>query len=257
MSDLSPEDRAFIDLARRAPGPTRADRARVRRAITAAAPLAGLSAAASTKAASASVGLAKLSLVFVAAVGTGAGVVASAIAIHRATLNPPAAPLARPRPVVEAPVGLPAPQLELAAPIERAPTDEPPGLPKPNPPRTAAIAKRQPVAPPAKHNTPAVLPASPPDSNPPARCTVETEASVLMRAQHLLTSAPRESLENLDGLERDCPGGELVEERHAARALALCALGRKDEGLAQLEWLLHNTPSSPALPRLRNACESE
>jgi hypothetical protein len=89
----------------------------------------------------------------------------------------------------------------------------------------------------------------------PPRCTLENEAAALQSAQRELEESTHESLIALEALERDCPGGELVEERRAARALALCALGRKDDGRAELDWLQRNKPASPALPRVRRACE--
>jgi hypothetical protein len=244
MTDLSPEDRSFVELARLAPGPTAADRARVRRAIAAAAPLAGLGTlAGSSKAAGAFGGVVKSALIFVTAVGVGSGVVIGVAELRAPSATPPtrvAAPQARPvAPVVIAqPSEPPEP---VAEPAPAAP--EPARAPAPRPSRP-----RAPVEP-----TPAIAPS--PVRAAQTRCTLENEANVLQTAQRLLGTSARESLETLDALERECPGGELIEERHAARALALCALGRRDEGRRHLEWLRANEPTSPALLRVRRACE--
>src|SRR5262249_14174595 len=51
------------------------------------------------------------------------------------------------------------------------------------------------------------------------------------------------------------PGGEeLSEERGAARIVALCKIGRKDEGRAALVAFVAAHPRSPHVDRVRRAC---
>src|SRR5262249_11370463 len=94
-------------------GPTHADRARVLKAIAAAAPLAGLCTFAAASKASA--GVLKSTLIFMAAVGVGSGVVISGAAIRRATVTPPPAP----PPAVVHRAAPPAPRVEPEPVVEQ------------------------------------------------------------------------------------------------------------------------------------------
>jgi hypothetical protein len=238
MNELSPRDRGLFQLAARAPGPTADDRARVRRALAAAAPLAGLgTVAAATKAAGATSGVLKTVVIFAAAAAVGSGVVVTVKNVSAPALPPP------PARVVHAAAPPPSPAIAPIEP-EPAPVVEPPVAPK-RP--VSQPPKRESPPPPAPE--PVAAPAAVPAAAPP-RCTLERELAVLKTV-----APPAETLAALDAHERECPGGDMAEERRAARGLALCALGRKDEGRVHLRWLEHANPDSPALPRLRNACE--
>jgi hypothetical protein len=52
------------------------------------------------------------------------------------------------------------------------------------------------------------------------------------------------------------PRGTLAEEQLAARALALCALGRAADARAVVVKLERIAPRSPHLPKIRSACVS-
>jgi hypothetical protein len=60
-----------------------------------------------------------------------------------------------------------------------------------------------------------------------------------------------EALKLLDEHQRKFPGGLLTEERRAARAQALCSLGRTSEAKSELARL---APRSPAAARAEEVC---
>jgi hypothetical protein len=62
-----------------------------------------------------------------------------------------------------------------------------------------------------------------------------------------------EALKALDEHQSRFPRGALGEERRAAKAQALCSLGRMSEGRAELARL---APESPALARAKQVCDS-
>jgi hypothetical protein len=59
-------------------------------------------------------------------------------------------------------------------------------------------------------------------------------------------------LKTLDEYQRRFPKGQLTEERRAARAQALCALGRRSEAEGELARL---APQSLAAARAKQVCE--
>ena len=80
------------------------------------------------------------------------------------------------------------------------------------------------------------------------------EVALLSRASsELLAARPAAALQALDEHARRFPDGVLSQERAAARARALCALGRTKEGQAELAKL---TPGSPHAARAAKACAS-
>src|SRR5690606_28075376 len=62
------------------------------------------------------------------------------------------------------------------------------------------------------------------------------------------------ALASLDAHRSRFPEGALAPERDAARAIALCASARRDEGLAAASSFLHAHPRSPLAARVRDAC---
>lgn len=78
------------------------------------------------------------------------------------------------------------------------------------------------------------------------------EVALLSRATSELRAGRAErALRALAEHERQFPNGVLNEERRAAKAQALCSLGRVSEGRAELTRL---APHSPAAARARQAC---
>jgi hypothetical protein len=81
------------------------------------------------------------------------------------------------------------------------------------------------------------------------------ELTVLKEAQRELADGnATASLALLDRHARTFPNGTLGAERTAARAFALCALGRVEEARALAREFLRTAPSSPLVPRLRTSC---
>lgn len=107
----------------------------------------------------------------------------------------------------------------------------------------------------------ALLPASAPPPPPikasarPPVVDLRQEAELLARAQRALRSGqPGLALEVLAEHAQKFPRGALAQEREAARALASCKLGRTAEGLASIERLRRQAPSSVHLKRAEAAC---
>ncbi|HET9930962.1 MAG TPA: hypothetical protein VFQ35_09755 [Polyangiaceae bacterium] len=82
--------------------------------------------------------------------------------------------------------------------------------------------------------------------------TLALEVAILSRAASSLRAGrPTDALKAVDEHQAKFPNGLLTEERRAARAQALCALGRRGEADADLARL---SSSSPQAVRARNAC---
>lgn len=80
------------------------------------------------------------------------------------------------------------------------------------------------------------------------------EVALLARATSSLHSGrAADALKTLDEYQRRFPNGKLTEERRAARAQALCALGRQSEAESELARL---APKSLAAARARQVCDS-
>lgn len=103
---------------------------------------------------------------------------------------------------------------------------------------------------------PAALPVKP--AAPSARSAPDSlaqEVALLSRAtSELHRGNPAEALQVLNEHLRRFPNGLLGEERRAAKAQALCALGRKSEGRAELA---HLAPQSPAAAHARQVCGAD
>jgi hypothetical protein len=121
----------------------------------------------------------------------------------------------------------------------------------------AATQAIDPVTPPSDEQptsfvaTPTAVGASAPARRPQDR--LSAEVALLSRATRDLHSGhPAEALKALDEYRHKFPKGLLGEEQRAARAQALCALGRFDEANAKLAGL---TPQSPLAVRAKQFCE--
>lgn len=81
------------------------------------------------------------------------------------------------------------------------------------------------------------------------------EMAGLLAAQRALREGnPALALSRLDEHAARFRHSQFDEERSAARLLALCALGRLEEGRALLETFRRRFPASPATPRVGAAC---
>ncbi len=80
------------------------------------------------------------------------------------------------------------------------------------------------------------------------------EVALLSRATaELRAGHAGKALQALDEHQRRFPSGALSEDRRAAKAQALCSLGRVSEGRAELAQL---APQSPAAARAKQVCDS-
>jgi len=255
MSDLSPRARLLLDRASGFGTPKPSDAIRVRHGV-----LAAVSAAASGAAAGGVfAGIVKVTAVFVVSASVGSGIVylGHEALPHR---EPPAqhpalvraAPAPRPRPAA---LPVPAPVEPPPAPAAPPPPSPPPAVapaPKAKPPSLQPAVAAPPAAAPQPSTPP--VPAQAPAPRPAAACDLGRELASVQRAQQQLEASPAEALRTLEQLDGVCAQGDLIPERRTLRALALCALGRTDEGLRERRWLEAHHPESPGLARVQLAC---
>jgi hypothetical protein len=105
--------------------------------------------------------------------------------------------------------------------------------------------------------TPAKAP-EPPASAPEADDSLGPELALLREARAALDRKdPRTALRLLNRHAQRYPTGTLQQERLAARALALCALGRSSEASAAVHELARVAPGSPYLANVRAGCHAE
>jgi hypothetical protein len=294
MKDLSPEARELLEIARDGDSPNAADRARLRRALSAAVAAGGVatsaSAAAATKTAlgGASAGAAKSGVALWLALGAATGLATSAVVFVAApawkahaveSVGPAAAQPGKTAPAAQAET--PAAMITGTAATAQA-HDEPATEPttslaetEPFPATTSAAQgtphknKRAPengTTDDASHAAPAETaaePETPGPGEPPAVAAATRGAPSSLGAETALLENARAALGRgdaagalalLDEHERDFPRGVLVEERLAARVFALCGLGRTAEAERVAERLLRHSPSSPLRARVLQSC---
>jgi hypothetical protein len=81
------------------------------------------------------------------------------------------------------------------------------------------------------------------------------EVTILSRAaRELRGGRAAEALKALDEHQRKFPSGALAEERRAAKAQALCALGRSAEAKTELSRLARSSPQSASAARAAQFC---
>jgi len=129
-------------------------------------------------------------------------------------------------------------------------------------PVVATTHVSDPVAPPSVEQ-PTSLVVTPPATDPPAPTAaaahppqdrLAAEVALLSRAtRDLRAGRPAEALTALDEYRRRFPKGLLSEEQRAARAQALCALGRFDEANEKLAGL---SPKSPLAVQAKQFCDA-
>jgi hypothetical protein len=218
---LDPSARALIEAGRRALRSSAGDRERIEAALRARLGDAALPPdAAVTQVATTASWQALTS----AAIGV---CVLAGVAFYALRPTPAApAPDARPRPQQPVPQAMPAdpsPQTHAAA-------------PEPAPTRAVVSASAPPAA-----------------SAPRTRDALAREVALLSRAtSELRAGRPAAALKVLADHQRRFPTGALGEERRAAKAQALCLLGRIDEGRGELARL---APQSPAAVAAEQVCD--
>ena len=249
MDELPAGLAALVEQARSAHDPTAQDAQRVGQALERA--LGGLESLAGNSQGSAvseSNVHRSLTGAGVAKWGTGLVIVAAAIggviAVQRG----------EPRPVAALP------QLEAA----HAPELEPPAaapVPDSLQPIAAAVAEppkrtqvpREPRSPQTQPQPRAARTVSTP---PPAASDAEELLLIRQAAQALRDQQPALALTLLQSHAERFASGILVQERSGLTVIALCALGRLDEGRALQAQFLASSPNSPLAGRVRVACEA-
>jgi hypothetical protein len=126
--------------------------------------------------------------------------------------------------------------------------EKPAGGPPPELPPLPASASAAPIAKLARPE-PGVVPVRR------AQDHLAEEVAILSRAtSELHAGRAASALKAISDHQRKFPNGLLSEERRAARAQALCALGRRGEAEVELGRLVKNSPQSPNTVRAREVC---
>lgn len=226
MSTLSPKGQALVRAGRRAYQPTDADRGRLLGALrsqlgeTALPPEMGSLSTAVTASHTA--------WWLIPAVMVGIGVIGGAAYLA----GRPEAKPSNPQAQSVAPVAATAQTTEpIAAPPPQQPTSVVATMPSPDSPALPAATAYRP------------------------KDRLADEVAILSRAtRDLRGGRPAEALRALDNYRRRFPKGLLADEHRAARAQALCALGRFDEANTKLVEL---PPKSPLAVRAKQYCDAK
>jgi hypothetical protein len=238
MTDLSPESKALIELARGDDEPNAVDRARVRRALGASlatglgvSSATSLAAGATAKAAGASAGLAgtlKIAMWVGVGMAFGALTTTTALVALRGPASEPTS-VARPAPREASPM------IKADPPVEEARAAEPTD--------TTTI----PLEVTSKPTT-----LRPPQPSP---SSLAAEMRLLETARAALSGGDaRRALTLIQEHEREFPTGSLSEERRASKVFALCELGRRAEAARAAAEFLRTAPASPLRGRVLDSC---
>jgi hypothetical protein len=272
MSELDPQAKDLIGLAREGEGPTQAERSRLRVAVLArvGAGVAVLSAASgtasATTAAGGSVALSFATKVVVAvalvsAAGAGGYVTVSQhvakVASGAARVSMPAkapgtvqalGPAVPPPPMAS---GGQSPRESAGGSEEMRSEDAPASASPASPSLTAArpVSTKRALTESATGSTTTDRPAARPDRSLDAETRALRSAIADLRDGH----ADR-ALSTIDAQESRFPGGALVEESAEVRIVTLCALGRNDEARADASRFLSAYPHSLLASRVLASC---
>lgn len=245
MSDLSPRARRLIELGRVGDEPDAAAKDRVRSRLLLAAGTAAAASATAKTATAAGKLWAGAAMVKIAG-----GVCAVGIAAGGATwFAASRAPDPQPQQQVQAPavrqhaIGSgEQPETPVIAVAEPEATVE---AQRPTRQKAAAIASTS--APMESATAPSEPPAAP--------SSLEGEIRLLRDAQAALSRGDASrSLELLEQHQSRYPNGVMSQEREAARVIALCKLGRRDEARAEAAHFVEQHPTSPLSARVRGSC---
>jgi hypothetical protein len=276
MTDLTPDDEALLERARRAGEATAADQARVKRKIFAQIGVGLGTSAISTSGGAAGLGggaatgtsfvasTAKIVVALALGAGAGTGVL---LASHGRDAQG-TGPALRAAPATSIAAPAPSPPVETPMAASASPRESTPDESlAPTPPRAVAPgrATRTPSPAPAgersteataAENTPPAAPfAAPPQPEPGGPSTVGAEADLLRQADGALKAGhPSQALALLHEHATRFPNGILSEEREAECIVVLCALGRTEEARASASQFLREHPKSPLGRRIRESC---
>lgn len=242
MKDLSPFAKQLVKAGRDAYQPAAADKLRVREALSQRLPAAPQSPGDPSVAPKPPVAppTAPWPLLSIAAVGT--AVVAGAL--YWGLSSPSESSREATLPAVVTPKAQ-----EQLAPSEppRAPRSKAPSSEEAKPPTVDTIAPEK------AEKGPAASAKVPEETH--RRNRLAEEVALLSKATSALNAGrAQEALNTLAEHQRKFPHGVLTVERRAARAQALCLLGRKTEAERELEGL---SPSSPQAVQARQLCRDK
>jgi hypothetical protein len=281
MTELSPEARRLLGLARRGDDPLDADRARCNHRVARRLAMAASVTSTALGTAKVASGAAATSVLLGKGLVTGALLTLTAVGTwkaaehtdlwHRAasvvnghhrskaearTMQPPAAALRETVPPVA-----PLPQIEATpsgasvVPSEITPIMELETTPGVAPATMRDVAatnrpkKAQPMS--GSNDSFAALPSSTADP-------LVAEAAALRQAQQAMSAGQSErALSLVAEQDQQFAGGVLGQERAAARIFALCNLGRVAEARQQAQAFERRWPRSPLISRVRRACDSQ
>jgi hypothetical protein len=152
----------------------------------------------------------------------------------------------------------PPPVSVRATPTAAAPSDGTPATLRATAPdaATASALSNEVLTPPRLARASASSPLPPASgTGPSAESTLELETRLLGRVEHALRDGnPRLALGLLGELDRSVPGGQLGEERSAARVVAHCELGSSSAPELAAEFRASH-PASAYLRRVEQACQ--
>jgi hypothetical protein len=225
MSPLSPKGRDLVRAGRRAFQPTNMDRERLLGALRS---QLGDSALPADMGSAANVVAAGRSIwPLISAVVAGIGIVGGALFYAQR----PATRANHPQEITSTPIAEPAQAIDpVAAPSAEQPTSAHATPPEADLPAPSGSWARRP------------------------QDRLAAEVALLSRAtRDLRAGRPAEALKSLDEYRRKFPKGLLGEEQRAARAQALCALGRFDEANEKLAGL---APQSPLAAQAKQFCDA-
>ncbi len=222
MTELSPKARALVEQSRRTLRPSAGDRDRIESLLR---ERLGPEVLPPSTGAGPAVGFAGARALFRIAVGVCAVGGGLAFMALRPSASPPEPKHVALAPPASAPTAVP---LAVTDAFERAAVERSaPAQPQTSMPAPRAPRKRDPFA---------------------------EELALLGRAtQELHLGHAGKALKALEEHQRRFPNGTLSEERRAAKAQALCAIGRVREGRVEQAKL---EPQSPAAARAREVCDS-
>jgi hypothetical protein len=276
MSDLTPDDEALLERARRGGGATAEDHARIKRelftrigigasTISTSVAGAGLPAAASA-AGTGLVASAKIVIALAIAAGAGTG---AFVAYGSRNAHEPHRPLAAPAMTIEPEQSAPGREIEKTLPddvqvlpspvtdmrpVSKASALAPRPIPERPAPAATMTATPTATATPTPMATPiTVAPALP--LPPAAPATVGAEADLLREADRERKAGyPARALALLHEHATKFPNGILIEEREAERVVVLCALGRTEDARAAASLFLRERLRSPLSRRVQESC---
>ena len=271
MSELDPQAKDLIGLAREGEGPTQAERSRLRGAVLArvGAGVAVLSATAGTASATTTAAAGSVALSFATKVVVAIALVGAAGAGGYVTVSGHVTKVASGAARVSGPAAAPG-MVQVVGPAVPPPPMAP-GVQSPRESPTGSEMRSEDTRAAATPASPSLAAARPvsigraPDTST-GPTTTDRAAALPDRSLDDETRALRSAIAELrdghadralaaiDAQESRFPGGALAEERAEARIVTLCALGRNDEARADASRFLRARPRSLLAGRVLASC---